>query len=553
MKKPESERDMRIFKKRNLIANINDETLVMYSSGGDRDAFCAIVTRYQSLLCSLAYSFVGDIKHSEDIAQEAFVEAWKKLDTLRDAEKLKSWLCGILRFKASHHRRKEANQAIKGADEIEDLQVGDTENAALDEQAIQQQEQTLLWKALDGMDNTYREPLILFYREEQSVERVAAALDLSEDTVKQRLSRGRKLLKTAMSTVVENALTKSKSGTAFTVGVLAAISGIPAPAKAAAVVLGAGSGAAKTGSIFKIGSLLTVLASCSGLISAFFGLRASLDQSRTQSERKLAIKSVTLFMAFALVYVLGTLALKQLAFSFSHYAEYYSLTAFLLVLAFVASYLMLVNRMFAATRMLRAQERLFHPQAFLSQVDQQGSTQREYKSAIKLFGAPLFHFQFGMYEVSDKPAFGWIAGGSRAHGLLFAWGGVAIAPISVGIIAIGGVSIGAVSMGLLSLGTVAIGIIGFGASAIAYKAYASLSAFGWQSAVSGGFSFASDAAIGPFSYATQINNEQAAEIINLSQLNQSYPWVLAVIAILVIVPAVWHARQVRLRMRQPKA
>ena len=111
---------MSIFTKRNPIAAANDTALVMSSLGGDRNAFCEIVTRYQNLLCSLAYSAVGDIKHSEDIAQEVFVEAWKKLDTLLDPEKLKSWLCGILRFKVSHYRRKEQRQPLKDAQELDE-------------------------------------------------------------------------------------------------------------------------------------------------------------------------------------------------------------------------------------------------------------------------------------------------------------------------------------------------------------------------------------------------------------------------------------------------
>ena len=110
---------MSIFRKKVPIKDENDASLVMYSLGGDRDAFCVIVSRYQNLLCSLAYSSVGDIKYSEDIAQEAFVEAWKKLDTLRDPEKLKSWLCGILRFKVSHFRRKENKQATNKAEDFE--------------------------------------------------------------------------------------------------------------------------------------------------------------------------------------------------------------------------------------------------------------------------------------------------------------------------------------------------------------------------------------------------------------------------------------------------
>lgn len=58
------------------VSNAADSALVLDSLGGDKDAFCQIVMRYQTLLCSIAYSAIGDIKLSEDVAQEAFVEAW---------------------------------------------------------------------------------------------------------------------------------------------------------------------------------------------------------------------------------------------------------------------------------------------------------------------------------------------------------------------------------------------------------------------------------------------------------------------------------------------
>lgn len=536
---------MSLFKKTNPIAGANDAALVMYALAGDRDAFCEIVSRYQNLLCSLAYSSVGDIKHSEDIAQEAFVEAWKKLDTLRDPEKLKSWLCAILRFKVSHYRRKEATQAVKNAEELAEQHADMHDSEQMDDAAIAQQHQTLMWNALQNMDDIYREPLILFYREQQSVERVAAELDLSQDTVKQRLSRGRKLLKSAMSSFVEDALAKSKPGVAFTAAVFVAINGIAPPAKAAVF----GAGAAKTSSLFNLATVLTLLAALSGFISSYFGLRASFDQSRTQKERRLAVKTVALFMSLALLYVVGMLGLKQLALQNTGTAGVYAFVSQLLVLAFVSSYLFLVSRMFTAIRTLRAQERRACPQAFTHEVDQVGARQREYKSRWQLFGVPLIHFQFAMPEVTDKPAFGWIAGGSYARGLLFAWGGVAIAPVSVGIVSVGVITVGAVGFGLISTGTVAVGIIAFGASAIAYNAYASLSSLGWESAFSNGFSMASEAAIGPIAYAAQINNDKAAEIVNLTLLGHSYQWVLAAIAILVIVPAAWHARKVRQRMK----
>jgi len=537
---------MSIFRKLNPITKMNDANLVMSSLGGDREAFCEIVSRYQNLLCSLAYSSVGDIKYSEDISQEAFVEAWKKLDTLKDPEKLKSWLCGILRFKVSRYRRKEGTQPTKGACDLEDHETLSSANEKMEDTAIREQEQTLLWQTLDKMDETYREPLVLFYREQQSVERVAAELDLSLDTTKQRLSRGRKLLKRAMISFVEETLTKSKPGIGFTAGVLTAISSIAPPAKAAVF----GAGAAKAGTFFKLATFLAFLAAFSGVISSFFGLRASLDQSRTKCERRHAIHVVAMFMLSAIIYVLGMFALKHFALTNESNLQVYTLVSQLLVMAFVVSYLFLVHRMFKETQKLRAQERIFNPQAFQRQADQIGSKQHEFKSQLNLFGTPLFHFKFGMLEKDEKPAVGWIAGGSKAYGLLFAWGGIAIAPISVGIVSVGVISIGAVGFGLFSIGTVALGVIGFGASAIGYKAYGSFSALGWESSFSNGFSIAKEAAIGPIAYAEQINNEQAADISNLTLLGQSHQWILAFIAIVVIIPSIWHSYKVRQRMKQ---
>lgn len=540
---------MRIFARKPEHADSSDAALVMASLGGDRDSFGIIVTRYQSLLCSLAYSAVGDLKHSEDIAQEAFIEAWRKLDTLRDPEKLKAWLCGILRFKVTRHLRKEANQPTKGAGELDENVGSESGQIGIEDAAIRDQEQALLWKTLKQLPEAYREPLILFYRESQSVEYVASELELSEATVKQRLSRGRKMLQEAMVNFVEDSLEKSKPGVVFTTGVLAAITSLAPPTKAAAF----SAGAIKTGVHFKWASLLAILASFSGVVSFFFGLKASLAQSRTARERRKTIKTAALFFFYALSYVVGMFGLRQFALGDSEHGMYYALASQALVLAFVSIYIVLLIGMLVSLPKVRAQERKSHPEAFTAEIDQIGSTQRDYKSQLCLFGAPLVHFKLSTAEEGDKPAFGWIAGGDRAYGLLFAWGGFAVAPISVGIVSVGLISIGAVGLGLFAMGTVAIGVIGFGASAIAYKAYGSLSGLGWESAFSNGFSIAREAALGPLSFAHQVNSEQAAEIANLATLDQTFLWLLATISVFVIVPAVWHSNAVRQRMgKEPR-
>ena len=198
---------------------------------------------------------------------------------------------------------------------------------------------------------------------------------------------------------------------------------------------------------------------------------------------------------------------------------------------------------------LRAQERIFYPEAFAREVDQEASKKREYKSALRLFNIPLFHFKFGMPEAGETPAKAWFAGGSIAYGVMFAWGGLAVAPISVGIVTVGIVSCGAISFGVLSVGTVAIGLLAFGASAIAYKAYASLSALGWESALSGGFSIAKEAAVGQVAIAANTNDKLAYELANYTFFGEHYAWILVSIAILVVVPAYYNFKEVKRRLK----
>src|SRR6185503_11474144 len=86
---------------------MSDDQLWQQSRGGDRDAFGRIVERYQSLICSLAYSACGNLTQSEDLAQETFVTAWQKLGDLREPAKLRAWLCGIVRNLTASSLRRE--------------------------------------------------------------------------------------------------------------------------------------------------------------------------------------------------------------------------------------------------------------------------------------------------------------------------------------------------------------------------------------------------------------------------------------------------------------
>src|SRR5258705_6126111 len=88
-------------------ATESDEQLWRLACEGDREAFTRIVERYQTLVCSLAYSTCGALGMSEDMAQETFITAWHRLKDLREPGKLRQWLCGIVRNIAKNAVRRE--------------------------------------------------------------------------------------------------------------------------------------------------------------------------------------------------------------------------------------------------------------------------------------------------------------------------------------------------------------------------------------------------------------------------------------------------------------
>src|SRR5215207_7710595 len=203
------------------VAPVKDDTaLVCQALAGNRGAFGEIVGRYQSLICSMAYSATGNLGQSEDLAQDTFIAAWKQLPQLREQGKLRPWLCGIARFLIGKAMRKDHREPSHAAESLDAVSGTASGEALPRERAMTREEEAILWRAIEQIPEIYREPLVLFYREHQSVEAVAAALGLSEDAVKQRLSRGRKMLQEEVLTFVEGALARTAPGKAFTLGVL---------------------------------------------------------------------------------------------------------------------------------------------------------------------------------------------------------------------------------------------------------------------------------------------------------------------------------------------
>jgi len=269
------------------VAIHDDAELVSESLSGNRDAFGQIVTRYQSLICSLGYSATGSLSQSEDLAQETFITAWKQLATLREPEKLRAWLCGVARNLINNSLRRHGREPSHRAESLEEISESHSTEPQPIEQTISNEEAAILWRSLERIPEIYREPLVLFYREHQSVEAVAQNLELTEDAVKQRLSRGRKLLHEEVLAFVEGMLEKTSPGKNFTLGVLAALPMGIASAKAATVGTALAKGGAAAKGVMTVSSLGGLFAMFGG---AYVSLRAQADDSKSPRERQFMLQ-----------------------------------------------------------------------------------------------------------------------------------------------------------------------------------------------------------------------------------------------------------------------
>lgn len=206
-----------------------DAELIVACRAGDTQAFATLVERHQTMACAVTYSATGDRALSEDLAQDAFILAWRRLGQLDDPDRFRPWLCGVARNLARNAKRKRRHEvAMHESTEIEADAPGPAEVLS------DRQEERAMWRALEDVPETYREPLVLFYREGQSTKQVAAALGISAGAVEQRLSRGRKHLRDGVAELVAAGLARTAMPAAgFTAAVMAGIAALPGEAAAA--------------------------------------------------------------------------------------------------------------------------------------------------------------------------------------------------------------------------------------------------------------------------------------------------------------------------------
>lgn len=255
---------------------------VLAAAAGDAGAYGRLVDRYRGLVCALCLTLVRDVAASEDLAQDVFLAAWRGLPKLRSPASFLPWLKQLTRHKARTH----VMDRTRAPSLLPDEATREALVASLadprphpGEAALQAEEKRLLLEVLDTLPEDARELVTLFYREGRSVAQVAVLLELSEDAVRQRLSRARARLREGLLERFGELLGRTAPDARFSAAVLAAL-----PTAAPGVLAGGlGLKAAKLGGAALSGAGLGL---AGGLAGVLFARRQGLKEARSEEERR---------------------------------------------------------------------------------------------------------------------------------------------------------------------------------------------------------------------------------------------------------------------------
>ena len=175
-----------------------DQADVARVLAGEIAAFEGIVRRWQSPLINLAYRFCRDRGRAEEMAQEAFLRAYRGLPKWRGDSAFSTWLFAL----ATNLYRSELRRIPAGAMPLEDI-AEPRDPRAIDGGLEDLDRDRAVRRAVDTLPAKYREALICFYFQEMDVPTAAAGLGIAEGTLKARLFRGRKMLESKLPSLLD--------------------------------------------------------------------------------------------------------------------------------------------------------------------------------------------------------------------------------------------------------------------------------------------------------------------------------------------------------------
>ena len=193
----------------------DDVQLVRKILSGDDAAFGILVEKYQKSVHTLVWRKIGDYHYAEDIVQDALLQAYKKLSTLKNPNQFAGWLYVIAnrlcidwtRKQKSMRKQKPAMQSLEDTRRKE-IEESSYKHYISEEHVTERTEycHALVQKLLEKLPENERTAVTLFYLDEMSTKEIGKFLGVSANTIVSRLHRARKRLQADQERLVQEVL-----------------------------------------------------------------------------------------------------------------------------------------------------------------------------------------------------------------------------------------------------------------------------------------------------------------------------------------------------------
>ena len=167
----------------------SDRDLVLRARRGDADAFGELVRRTQTSVFNVCYRLTGERREAEDLAQEAFIRAYERLNTFDPDRPFGPWM---RRVAANHCLNRLSPQPV--ADVPLDEEHDEDEHGRPETIREEREQAEIMRAAILALPPNYRAVIELRHFQDMSYDEIASALSISLSDVKSHLFRARKLL-----------------------------------------------------------------------------------------------------------------------------------------------------------------------------------------------------------------------------------------------------------------------------------------------------------------------------------------------------------------------
>ena len=187
----------------------NDVQLIQQILSGDEEAFTLLVEKHQKGVHALAWRKIGDFHIAEEITQDTFLQAYKKLSTLRNPNQFAGWLYVIANnlCKRWHQKKKLSTQSLENASvvEIENTSYKHYVSEKRETEATEHRHE-IVKKLLARLPESERTVVTLHYLGEMPIKEIGKFLGVSANTINSRLRRARKRLQEREALLIQEVL-----------------------------------------------------------------------------------------------------------------------------------------------------------------------------------------------------------------------------------------------------------------------------------------------------------------------------------------------------------